>query len=74
MSDTFHTPTATPDSAPGSTSASGLSRRGFLQVTASAGLAIGLHLPLGAQQAASAPAEVNVWVVVKPDDTQKSKQ
>ena len=69
MSDTLHTPTATPDSAPGSTSASGLSRRGFLQVTASAGLAIGLHLPLGAQQAASAPAEVNVWVVVKPDDT-----
>jgi isoquinoline 1-oxidoreductase beta subunit len=65
MSDTLHTPTATP----GSTSASGLSRRGFLQVTASAGLAIGLHLPLGAQQAASAPAEVNVWVVVKPDDT-----
>ncbi len=45
----------------------GLDRRSFLQVTASAGLALGLHLPLGAQ-AQTGAAEINVWVVVQPDD------
>ena len=49
----------------------GLDRRGFLKVTASAGLTLGLHLPLGAQaqsQSQPAPAEINAWVVVQPDD------
>ena len=51
-----------------------LSRRQFLVSTAAAGggLALGLHAPMaGAQSAASASAgaEINLWVVVKPDDT-----
>ena len=54
-----------------------LSRRNFIvgsTVAAGAGLALGFHLPLGigsaaAQSAAAAGAEVNAWVVVKPDDT-----
>jgi isoquinoline 1-oxidoreductase beta subunit len=52
------------------------SRRGFIVGTAAAagGLAIGVRLPLGpgsaaAQSAAGAGAEVQAWVVVKPDDT-----
>src|SRR5262249_57489363 len=43
---------------------------------ASGGLALGMRLPLGrgadvasAQAAAPADAEVNAWVVIKPDDT-----
>ena len=54
-----------------------LSRRNFIvgsTVAAGGGLALGFHLPLGigeaaAQSAADAGAEVNAWVVVKPDDT-----
>jgi isoquinoline 1-oxidoreductase beta subunit len=52
------------------------SRRKFVVSSAAAGggLAIGLHLPLGAavvagKQAAGEPVEVNAWVLVKPDDT-----
>jgi isoquinoline 1-oxidoreductase subunit beta len=52
------------------------SRRSFIVGTAAAagGLAIGVRLPLGsgsaeAQNAAEAGAEVQAWVVVKPDDT-----
>ena len=52
-----------------------LSRRAFIVATAAAsgGLAIGMRLPLGAgtaeAKAADAGAELNAWVVVKPDDT-----
>jgi isoquinoline 1-oxidoreductase beta subunit len=54
-----------------------LSRRNFIvgsTVAAGGGLALGFHFPLGArsaaaQGAADAPAEINAWVVVKPDDT-----
>jgi len=54
----------------------GLSRRTFIVSTAAAGggLALGMRLPLGAapamaQSAVAATAELNAWVVVKPDDT-----
>jgi isoquinoline 1-oxidoreductase subunit beta len=52
-----------------------LSRRQFIVATAATGggLALSLHLPLLAAQdakhAAAAGAELNIWVVVKPDDT-----
>ena len=52
-----------------------VSRRKFLVGSAAAGtgLALGFHLPFGigsaAAQGAAANAEVNIWVVVKPDDT-----
>jgi isoquinoline 1-oxidoreductase beta subunit len=53
-----------------------LSRRAFIvgSAAASGGLAIGMRLPLGAgpadaQSAPAAGAEINAWVVVKPDDT-----
>jgi isoquinoline 1-oxidoreductase beta subunit len=53
-----------------------LSRRNFIvgsTVAAGGGLALGFHLPLGAgtaaAQSAAAGAEVNAWVVVRPDDT-----
>jgi isoquinoline 1-oxidoreductase beta subunit len=50
-----------------------LSRRRFVigSTAAGAGLAVGMRLPLGSAKAkgAAAGAEVNVWVVVKPDDT-----
>ncbi|MCC6194655.1 MAG: xanthine dehydrogenase family protein molybdopterin-binding subunit [Burkholderiales bacterium] len=50
------------------------SRRRFVVSSAAVGggLAIGMHLPLGAVtpvKAAGPPVEVNAWVVVKPDDT-----
>jgi isoquinoline 1-oxidoreductase beta subunit len=52
------------------------SRRRFIVGTAAAagGLAIGMRLPLGAgsaeaQGAAANGAEINAWVVIKPDDT-----
>ena len=51
-----------------------ISRRDFLIGTASvgAGLSLGLYLPFGggpASAAATAPPEVNAWVVIQPDDT-----
>ena len=59
-----------------STVAQNFSRRNFIVGTAAAagGLAIGVRLPFGsgsaeAQSAAEAGAEVQAWVVVKPDDT-----
>ncbi|MEK9804149.1 MAG: molybdopterin cofactor-binding domain-containing protein, partial [Curvibacter sp.] len=47
----------------------GFTRRGFLASTGAAagGLMVGFHVPLA--QAADLPPEINVWVVVKPDDT-----
>jgi isoquinoline 1-oxidoreductase beta subunit len=47
-----------------------VSRRNFLVGSASAigGLSLGFHLPL-AQGAQAPAAEVNAWVVIKPDDT-----
>lgn len=52
-----------------------LSRRKFIINSAAAGggLALGFHLPFGigsaAAQSAAETAEINAWVVVKPDDT-----
>ena len=52
-----------------------LSRRSFIVSTAAAGggMALGFHVPFGidtaAAQAAADGAEVNAWVVIKPDDT-----
>ena len=48
-----------------------LSRRGFLGASASTGLIVAFNIPLsGAATAQDArPAEVNAWVVVRPDDT-----
>ena len=54
-----------------------LSRRSFIigsTAIAQGGLALGLNLALGsspaaAQSVAAGDAEVNVWVVIKPDDT-----
>src|SRR5918912_707012 len=46
-----------------------LSRRAFVVGSAAGGLALGLPLPFGAVQAQSADAEVNAWVLIKPDDT-----
>ena len=54
---------------------SGVSRRSFLGSTAgvAGGLVVSFHIPLmgeaQAQTAAAIPAEVNAWVVVKPDDS-----
>ena len=48
-----------------------LSRRGFLGVSASAGLVVAFHIPFAGAALAQenrAP-EVNAWVVIKPDDT-----
>ncbi|MBK7471157.1 MAG: xanthine dehydrogenase family protein molybdopterin-binding subunit [Betaproteobacteria bacterium] len=49
------------------------SRRKFIvgSAVAGGGLALGFHLPFaaGAQAKAAAGAEVNAWVVVRPDDT-----
>src|SRR5438874_4901412 len=51
-----------------------LNRRGFVIGTAAAGagLALGLDLPFGGPtvvRAADGSPEVNVWVVIRPDDT-----
>jgi isoquinoline 1-oxidoreductase subunit beta len=51
-----------------------LSRRSFVVGSAAAGggLALGFHLPFGsaaAQPQSGTGAEVNAWVVIKPDDT-----
>jgi isoquinoline 1-oxidoreductase beta subunit len=55
----------------GADQAEGLSRRGFLGSAAAAtgSVVVGFHVPLTAQaQSASAPPEVNAWVVVQPDE------
>jgi isoquinoline 1-oxidoreductase beta subunit len=44
------------------------SRRSFLVGAAAGGLTLGFSVPFGAAQAADAPAEVNAWVVIRPDD------
>src|SRR3954470_320382 len=43
-------------------------RRDFLKISAAmgGGLSVGFHLPVFAQ---SIPAEINAWVLVRPDDT-----
>jgi isoquinoline 1-oxidoreductase beta subunit len=49
-----------------------LSRRNFIIGAAAAGggLSLGFHVPLGAQSlVGAATAEVNAWVVVRPDET-----
>ncbi|GAB3649674.1 xanthine dehydrogenase family protein molybdopterin-binding subunit [Ramlibacter alkalitolerans] len=47
-----------------------MDRRSFLRVSASAGLAIGFHIPFAGTAAAQGSSpEVNAWVVVRPDDT-----
>src|SRR5687767_5128942 len=49
-----------------------VTRRSFLvsSATAIGGLSLGFHIPFaGAVAAKGAPAEVNAWVVIKPDDT-----
>ena len=50
---------------------SGVSRRGFLGRSAAAGLVFGFSVPwvVEAQAQAAAPAEVNAWVVVRPDES-----
>ncbi|TWO66997.1 xanthine dehydrogenase family protein molybdopterin-binding subunit [Caenimonas sedimenti] len=49
---------------------SSIDRRGFLKVSAGAGLVIGFHIPFAGTATAQAMApEINAWVVVKPDDT-----
>src|SRR5215831_8520016 len=47
-----------------------ISRRSFITSVAAlgGGMALGFHLPGGAE-AATGPAEVNAWVVIQPDDT-----
>ena len=49
----------------------GVSRRGFLAASAATGLVVAFHVPLTGEAAAQTaiPAEVNAWVVVRPDDT-----
>ena len=46
------------------------SRRGFLIGSASAlgGLSLGFHVPLTRAQSSSDSAEVNAWVLVRPDE------
>ncbi|MEP7070264.1 MAG: molybdopterin cofactor-binding domain-containing protein, partial [Usitatibacter sp.] len=51
-----------------------LSRRQFIVGSAAAGggLALGLHVPFGLAQgsaSSAAPAEINLWVAIRPDDT-----
>ena len=70
------TPEPTPTTAaiipadPATAASRGISRRGFVVGSGSAaagGLMLGFHVPAVPQ--AAVPAEVNVWVVIKPDDT-----
>jgi isoquinoline 1-oxidoreductase subunit beta len=47
-----------------------INRRSFLAGSATAGLAVGFHIPFGTEASAQlAGPEVNAWVVVKPDDS-----
>jgi len=46
-----------------------VSRRTFIVGSAAGGLALGFPLPFGTAHAQSAEAEVNAWVLIKPDDT-----
>lgn len=48
-----------------------VSRRSFLvsSATAIGGLSLGFHVPFASAAAAKSAAEVNAWVVIKPDDT-----
>jgi len=52
-----------------------MNRRTFLAGSATAGLAVGFHIPFGTEASAQlagpqlAGPEVNAWVVVKPDDS-----
>src|SRR5271169_481288 len=47
-----------------------INRRTFLAGSATAGLAVGFHIPFGTEASAQlASPEVNAWVVVKPDDS-----
>jgi isoquinoline 1-oxidoreductase beta subunit len=49
---------------------SNINRRSFLAGSATAGLAVGFHIPFGTEASAQlAGPEVNAWVVVKPDDS-----
>jgi isoquinoline 1-oxidoreductase subunit beta len=49
---------------------SNINRRSFLAGSATAGLAVGFHIPFGTEASAElAGPEVNAWVVVKPDDS-----
>ena len=51
-------------------STASMQRRDFLKASASAGLVVGFHIPFAGTAAAQAlPAEINAWVVVRPDDT-----
>ena len=49
-----------------------VNRRSFVVGSSAlgAGLALGFHVPLARADAVAAP-EVNAWVVVKPDETEK---
>ena len=65
---------AAADTTTAGTAPLGLSRRGFLGASASAGLVVAFHVPFAgtalAQEGTKPGAEeVNAWVVVKPDDT-----
>ncbi|MFL6949765.1 MAG: molybdopterin cofactor-binding domain-containing protein [Xanthobacteraceae bacterium] len=46
-----------------------VSRRTFIVGSAAGGLALGFPLPFGTAHAQSPDAEVNAWVLIKPDDT-----
>jgi len=46
-----------------------LDRRAFVVGSVAAGLSIGFHLPGAGAAAAAGTAEINAWVVVKPDDS-----
>ncbi|HEY8356883.1 MAG TPA: molybdopterin cofactor-binding domain-containing protein [Ramlibacter sp.] len=47
-----------------------MDRRGFLKASAAGGLVVAFHVPFAGSAAAQADApEINVWVVVRPDDT-----
>ena len=60
------TPPATPSGAPRSRA-----RRRFMATASAAagGLSLGFHVPLSRAQSAAGAAEVNAWVVIRPDET-----